>query len=75
MSARLVCIDRLSKYLTARGYHVYTAEGAVILMTGSQDESLLKEALKLGSLDIIGKPFELERIGLAVDVSLILAAR
>jgi DNA-binding response OmpR family regulator len=46
--------------------------GGVMMLTGSQDTSLLKEALALGSLDIIGKPFDLERVALAIQVSLIL---
>jgi len=46
-----------------------------MMLTGSQDENLLKEALGLGALDIVGKPADLERIGLAIEVSLILAAR
>lgn len=49
--------------------------GGVMMLTGSRDEKLLKTALDLGSIDIIGKPFDLERIGLAVDVSLILTKR
>ncbi|TAL08522.1 MAG: response regulator [Nitrospirae bacterium] len=47
--------------------------GGVMMLTGCEDRTLLKEALDLGSLDIVGKPFDLERIGLAVEVSLILA--
>jgi DNA-binding response OmpR family regulator len=49
--------------------------GGVMMLTGSQDAALLKEALDLGSIDIVGKPPDLERIGLAVEVSLILAKR
>jgi response regulator of citrate/malate metabolism len=49
--------------------------GGVMMLTGCEDRALLKEALDLGSLDIIGKPFDLERIGLAVEVSLILAKK
>ena len=47
--------------------------GGVMMLTGCEDHVLLKEALDLGSLDIISKPLDLERIGLAVEVSLILA--
>ncbi len=47
--------------------------GGVMMLTSSQDESLLKEALDLGSLDIVGKPADLERIELAIQVSLILS--
>ena len=49
--------------------------GGVMMLTGSEDSTLLKEALDLGSIDIIGKPADLERIGLAIEVSLILTAR
>jgi DNA-binding response OmpR family regulator len=44
--------------------------GTVILLTGSQDQSLLKEALDLGSVDIVGKPAPPEQILLAIEVSL-----
>ncbi len=49
--------------------------GGVMMLTGSQDTALLKEALDLGSIDIIGKPPDLERIALAIQVSLILTKR
>lgn len=49
--------------------------GAVIMLTASQDEKLLKETLDLGSVDIVGKPADLERIMLAIEVSLILTRR
>lgn len=49
--------------------------GGIMMLTSSQDENLLKEALDLGSLDIVGKPADLERIELAIQVSLILAKR
>src|SRR5438876_3178156 len=49
--------------------------GGVMILTGVQDEKLLKEALDLGSIDIVGKPADLERIQLAIEVSLILSKR
>jgi len=49
--------------------------GGVMVLTGVQDEKLLNEALNLGSIDIIGKPADLERIRLAIEVSLILSKR
>jgi DNA-binding response OmpR family regulator len=49
--------------------------GGVMMLTGCEDHALLKEALDLGSLDIIGKPFDLERVALAIQVSLILTNR
>ncbi|HZC68029.1 MAG TPA: response regulator [Nitrospirales bacterium] len=50
-------------------------DGGVMMLTGVQDEKLLKEALNLGSLDIVGKPADLEHIRLAIEVSLILSKR
>ncbi len=49
--------------------------GGIMMLTGCEDRTLLKEALDLGSLDIVGKPFDLERIALAIQVSLILTKR
>ena len=46
--------------------------GGVILLTGSQDDKLLQEALDLGSVDIMGKPVDLERLALAIQVGCIL---
>jgi len=56
--------------LRARHY-----EGGVMMLTGVRDENLLKEALELGSIDIVGKPADIERIRLAIEVSLILSKR
>ena len=47
--------------------------GWVILLTGSQDEKLLKEALDIGSVDLMAKPVDLERLLLAVQVGCSLA--
>src|SRR2546426_968726 len=44
----------------------------VILLTASQDDKLLQEALDLGSVDIMGKPVDLERLALAIQVCCIL---
>ncbi len=46
--------------------------GGVIMMTGSQHGKLLKEAVDLGSVDILGKPVEPERLMLAIQVGLVL---
>lgn len=50
-------------------------KGDVMMLTGVQDERLLKEALRLGAVEILGKPAPLERIRLAVAVSLALSKR
>ena len=46
--------------------------GGVILLTASQDDKLLQEALDLGSVDVMGKPVDLERLALAIQVGCIL---
>ena len=51
--------------LRARQYR-----GAVIALTASQDEKLLLDMLELGSVDVMNKPVNLERLGLAVQVGL-----
>lgn len=45
-------------------------KSAVVLLTASQDEKLLKEAWELGALDIMGKPLDLERLALAIRLGL-----
>jgi DNA-binding response OmpR family regulator len=47
--------------------------GGVILLTASQDDKLLQEALDLGSVDVLGKPVDLERLALAIQVGYILS--
>jgi DNA-binding response OmpR family regulator len=59
----------LFRKLRARHY-----TGGIMMLTSSQDENLIKEARDLGALDIVGKPADLERIELAIQVSLILSA-
>lgn len=45
-------------------------KNAVILLTSSQDQQLLKEAWELGVLDVMGKPLDLERLALIVRLGL-----
>jgi DNA-binding response OmpR family regulator len=47
-------------------------KGAVIALSASQDEEMLQEMLELGSVDIMGKPVELERLAMMVEVSLVM---
>jgi CheY-like chemotaxis protein len=47
--------------------------GSIIVLTGSQDEKLLEQALELGSVDVLGKPVDLDRLMLAIDVGLLLS--
>ena len=46
--------------------------GGTILLTTGQDDKLLQEALDLGSVDVMGKPVDLERLALAIQVGCIL---
>lgn len=54
--------------LRAQGY-----QGGVITLTASQDARLLQEMLELGSADVVGKPVDLNRLALVVQVALALA--
>ena len=49
--------------------------GGVILLTPSRDDKLLHEALELGSVDVLGKPVDLERLALAIQVGCILTGQ
>jgi CheY-like chemotaxis protein len=46
--------------------------GGVVALTASQDEQLLQQTLDLGSVDVMGKPVDLERLELVVQVCLVL---
>jgi two-component system chemotaxis response regulator CheY len=46
--------------------------GGFVMMTASQDDTLLKAAFDLGSVDILGKPLDPERLLVAVQVGLVL---
>jgi len=45
-------------------------KGEVVALTASQDEHLLQEMLELGSVDVMGKQVDLERLGLVIQVGL-----
>ena len=47
-------------------------KGGIIMMTAGQEDTLLKEAWNMGSVDILGKPVEPERLMLAIQVGLLL---
>ncbi len=44
--------------------------GGVVALTASQDEKLLQQTLNLGSVDVLGKPVDLERLDLVLQVGL-----
>lgn len=47
----------------------------VIMLTASQEETLLQEALDLGAFDVLSKPVNLDQLELAVLVKLTLSAK
>lgn len=47
----------------------------VIMLTASQEEALLQEALDLGAFDVLSKPVNLDQLELAVLVKLTLSAK
>lgn len=57
----------LLRELRARKY-----EGGVLGLTGSQEEHMLQGVLDLGAVDVMGKPVELERLELAVQLGCLL---
>jgi CheY-like chemotaxis protein len=59
----------LLRELKTHGY-----QGAVVVLTGSHDQDLLQQTLELGSVDVLGKPVDLERLALVVEVALALSA-
>ena len=48
--------------------------GGVLGLTGSQEENLLQGLLDLGAVDVMGKPVDLEKVELAVQLGCLLTA-
>ncbi len=55
-----------------RGLRAKKYAGGVLMLTASTDITLLKKSLDLEAVDILGKPIDLERLALAIQVGLIL---
>lgn len=49
--------------------------GGVIALTASQDEKLLQRTLDLGSVDVMGKPVDLDRLEMVIQVGLVVTER
>lgn len=47
--------------------------GGVIVLSGSKEEKLLEAMLKMDAVELMPKPFDLERLALAIQVGLILS--
>lgn len=59
----------LLRELRARNY-----AGGVLGLTGSQEENLLQGLLDLGAVDVMGKPVDMEKVELAVQLGCLLTA-
>ncbi len=59
----------LLRELRARKY-----EGGALGLTGSQEEKLLQGVLDLGAVDVMGKPVDLEKLELAIQLGCLLTA-
>jgi DNA-binding response OmpR family regulator len=46
--------------------------GGVLGLTGSQEETMLQGVLDMGAVDVMGKPVDLERVELAVQLGCLL---
>lgn len=53
-----------------RELRVRNYRGGVVALTASQDEGLLKQTLELGSVDVLGKPVDLNRLDLALQIGI-----
>lgn len=58
----------LARRLRAHGY-----SGAVVLLTSGSDEAWTREALALGSVEVVRKPVDLGRFAFTVEVGLAFA--
>ena len=59
---------KVLRELRARRY-----TGSVIALSGVHEDSLLKEMLSLGAVELIAKPFDLAQLSLAIQVGLVLS--
>jgi CheY-like chemotaxis protein len=75
----LIILDMLMPEMNGigvlRGLQARKITSGVILLTGSQDEQLMTEALDLGVVDIIGKPVSMERLTVAIQLGMMLKGR
>ena len=59
----------LLRELRAKNY-----DGGVLGLTGSQEENLLQGVLDLGAVDVMGKPVDLEKVELAIQLGCLLTS-
>ena len=70
-----ICLPDMNGVTVLRELRARDYRGAVIVLSGSREERLLKDMLGMGAVELMSKPFDLERLALAVQVGLILTNR
>lgn len=70
-----ICLPDMSGVTVLREFRARKYFGAVIVLSGTREEGPLKEMLSMGAVELMSKPFDLERLALAVQVGLILTNR
>lgn len=70
-----MCMPGMNGVEVLRRLQARKYTGVTMMLTGSQDDQLLKEALNLGSIDIVSKTADPERIVLAIEARLIFTKR
>ncbi len=63
-----LCMPGMNGVQVMFGLRAKEYQGSIIVLTASEDERLLKEAWDLGSMDLLGKPVDLDRLLMAVEV-------
>jgi DNA-binding response OmpR family regulator len=61
-------MPRMNGVEVLRALKAKNYQGRVLALTASQDQEMLQEVRALGTIDILGKPVDLERLALAIQV-------
>lgn len=70
-----ICLPDMNGVTVLRELRARKYSGAVIVLSGVREEGPLKEMLNMGAVELMSKPFDLERLALSVQVGLILTHR
>ena len=63
-------MPRMNGVEVLRALRARDFKGGVVTLSASQDDHVLQQTLDLGAVDVMGKPVELERLELVVQVGL-----
>ena len=70
-----MCMPGMNGVEVLRRLRAGNYTGVTMMLTGSQDERLLKEALNLGAIDVVSKTADPERMILAIEARLVFTKR